>query len=201
MPEFLFHTYNIWALTLAMILLYYIDRDGAWRMFSSHFLLATLMVIVSATPRVYWLPLAAAGLNLVCALPCMATIEQSNASRFGHARKVREFADAIKGVIVYEDGANPWCNTILTDRYPPALAGLPPGIGVSVYLRPREFPPRPKSKYLLVDSNQLVLLPVRSRPVRTLQLGGRLNTSPLRSSAVLAINALPPGTPPPAHER
>src|SRR5262245_47177681 len=36
--EMLFHSYNIWGLTLAMIFLYYVDRNGAWRMFTSHFL-------------------------------------------------------------------------------------------------------------------------------------------------------------------
>jgi hypothetical protein len=170
LEEALFHNYNIWALTLAMILLYYVDRNGAWRMFTSHFLMAALMVIVSGTRRLWVLAVAAASANLVCAIPCLDNVAQVQANRVGHIQESRAFARDIDGLIVYEDGANPWRNTVLTDRYPLCLAGLPPGIGVSICFRSVDFPASPKSKYLLVDAAGVPLLP-RGKLLRTFPRG------------------------------
>jgi hypothetical protein len=163
--EGLFHIYNIWALTIAMIFLYYVNRNGAWRMFSSHFLLAALMILVSATAPLRRLALVATAVNLACALPCLESIEGFNLTRFGHVEDVRGFARAIEGLIVYDDGADPWCNTILSSRYPPCFAGLPPGIGVSVCLNARDLPPWPKSKYLLLSADLQKLVPGHAKEV------------------------------------
>jgi hypothetical protein len=163
-PEGLFHCYNVWALTIAMIFLYYVDRNGAWRMYTSHFLMAGLMLIVSVTRRLYWLAIVVAGINLACALPCLETIGQFNSGRFGHLQPIRDFAKIIEGRMAYEDGADPWRNTLLTDRYAPCYAALPPGIGVTVYY-PRQFPQRPKSKYVLTNMNRVLLLPGKPRPI------------------------------------
>jgi hypothetical protein len=163
--EGLFHNYNIWALTIAMVFLYYVNRDGAWRMFSSHFLLAALLILVSVTAPFRRLAFIATAFNLACALPCLETVEGFNLLRFGHVEDVRGFARAIEGLIVYEDGADGWCNTVLADRYPPCFAGLPPGIGVSVYLNTRDFPRWPKSKYLLMSAHLQKLVPARPRQV------------------------------------
>jgi hypothetical protein len=149
--EGLFHCYNIWALTIAMIFLYYVNRNGAWRMYSSHFLMAALMVIVSSTPRLVWLALVVVGINLTWSLPCLETIAQFNISRFGHLQDIRNFAKIIEGRIVYQDGADPWRNTVLSDRYAPCYVALPPGIGVSTYFRPEEFPHPSRSKYVLTN--------------------------------------------------
>jgi hypothetical protein len=163
-PEGLFHCYNVWALTIAMIFLYYVDRNGAWRIYTSHFLMAALMVIVSTTPRLFWLAIVVTIINLTCALPCLETVEQFNKGRFGNLQVVRSFAKIIEGRIVYEDGADPWRNTILTDRYAPCYAALPPGIGVTVYYR-HGFPERPRSKYVLTNMNRVSLLPGRPTPI------------------------------------
>jgi hypothetical protein len=163
--EGLFQIYNIWALTVAMIFLYYVDRGGAWRMFSSHFLLATLLLLVSISRSFRRLVLLTTAVNLACALPCLESIEGFNLTRFGYVEDVRGFARAIEGLIVYEDGGDPWCNTILADRYPPCFAGLPPGIGVTVFLKTKDFPRWPKSKYLLMSAGLQKLVPGRPREV------------------------------------
>jgi len=82
-------------------------------------------------------------------------------ARGERAGVIRGFVRAIGGLIVYEDGADPWCNTLLADRYPPCFAGLPPGIGVSVYLNTKDFPRWPKSKYLLMSASLQKLVPGR----------------------------------------
>jgi hypothetical protein len=187
--EGMFHSYNIWALTLAMILLYYVDRNGAWRMFTSHFLMSALMIIVSGTRRLWTLALAAAGVNLACVFPCLSNVSQIQANRFGHIQEGRALARDIDGLIVYEDGANPWRNTVLTDRYPLCLAGLPPGIGVSMCYRPGDFPDSPKSKYLLVEA-ATPFLPRGSKRLRTFRRGTLFGPD---SVCVLLENPLAPG--------
>jgi hypothetical protein len=191
-PEGLFHCYNVWGLTAAMIFLYYVDRDGGWRMFSSHFLLAALMIIVSATPRLSWLIIIATAINLACALPCLENVFKFNVSRFGDVQNVHDFANCIKGLIAYEDGADPWCNTVLADRYPPCFAGLPPGIGVSVYLRAKEFPHWPKSRYLLIKPNGEVVLPVPPKAVFRFPRGRFFGLGAARAG--LVINPLSHGS-------
>jgi hypothetical protein len=199
LKEALFHSYNIWALTLAMILFYYVDRNGAWRMFTSHFLMAALMVIVSDTPGLWLLAALAAGINLACAIPCLDNVAQVQANRFGHIQEGRAFARDIEGLIVYEDGADGWRNTLLTGRYPLCLAGLPPGIGVSICFRLGDFPQRPKSKYLLVDAAAGPLMP-RGKRLRTFPRGGLFGPD---SVWVLLENPLTPvdSREPSPHER
>jgi hypothetical protein len=185
-----------------MIFFYYVDRNGGWRMFSIHFLLSAVMLIVSITPRLYWLLIAAALVNLSYCLPCLQDIENFTIYRFLGPQTARRFASAIEGLVVYEEGADPWRNTILADRYPPCFAGLPPGIGVSIYSTPSEFPGSPKSKYLLVDADQLSLLPVGARRVRVFnKIAGRFTPFSPPSAVVLAINDRPTPAPPTGHER
>src|SRR5262249_53520984 len=132
-----------------------------------HFLLAILMILVSVTPPFRRLAFLFMALNLVCALPCLQSVQEFISTRFGHGyvEDVHGFARAVEGVIVYEDGADPWCNTVLADRYPPCFAGLPPGIGVSVYLNAKDFPRWPKSKYLLMSERLEKLVPRRPKEV------------------------------------
>jgi hypothetical protein len=192
LPEALFHSYNIWSMAVAMIFFYYVDRNGGWRMFSIHFLMSAVMLIVSVTPRLYWLVIGAGIVNLSCVIPCLEHIENFTIYRFLGPQTTRSFASAIEGLIVYEEGADPWRNTILADRYPPCFAGLPPGIGVSIYSTPGEFPSSPKSKYLLVDVDQLALLPTGARRVWLFhKIGGRFASFSPPSAVVLAINDRP----------
>jgi len=196
--EAAFHTYNIWALAAAMIVLYYVDQNGGWRMFSIHFLLSAIMVIASRTPRLYLLALAATAVNLACAGRCLEQVEEFNASRVG-VQRARTFAKAIDGLIVYEEAADPWRNTLLADRYPASFVALPPGIGVSICRPEDEFPRAPKSKYLVVGADQVALLPKGAKPVRFFPLmGGRFAEFAPPSAVVLAINepvsAAPPDT-------
>jgi hypothetical protein len=182
------HSYNIWALAAAMITLYYVDQNGGWRMYSIHFLLSALMVIVSRTRGLYLLAVAAIAVNLWYSGRCLEDIEGFNASRVG-VHKARDFAKAIDGLIVYEEGANPWRNTVLADRYPASFAGLPPGIGVSICHSDDEFPRAPKSKYLLLDVDHTALLSKSAKPVRVFHLmGGRFEEFAPPSAAVLIIN-------------
>jgi hypothetical protein len=198
--EGLFHNYNIWALTIAMIFLYYVNRDGSWRMFSSHFLLAVLLILVSVTPRFRRLALVFTAVNLACALPCLESVQEFNRTRFGHGyiEDVRGFARAIEGLIVYEDGADPWCNTVLADRYPPCFAGLPPGIGVSVYLNTKDFPRMPKAKYLLMGAHLQKLVPGRPKEVFLFPRGRYfppgMEQAILMENPVAHCSAVPPHT-------
>jgi hypothetical protein len=105
--------------------------------------------------------------------------------------EIDNFAKAVAGLIVYEDGQNAWCNTILTDRYPRCYAGLPAGIGVSIYFRLDQFPTQPRSKYLLISTAQLRLLQGPAQAIQAFpDLGGRVNEFASSSPAVLAINPL-----------
>src|SRR5262249_12345777 len=99
--------------------------------------------------------------------------------------------------IVFEEGADPWGNTILADRYPASFVGLPPGIGVSICRPDDEFPLAPKSKYLIVDVDRVALLPKGAKRVRIFPLmGGRFDEFAPPSAVVLAINeAIAPAQP------
>src|SRR5262249_39362189 len=96
LPQALFQSYNIWALALAMIFLYYVDRDGAFRMFASHLLLGVLVVFVAGTRQLCWLPIAMIAVNAVFVMPCRHFVTDANRGRFAHVQEVRDFARAVK---------------------------------------------------------------------------------------------------------
>jgi hypothetical protein len=174
LPQAVFQSYGIWALTVAMIFTYYVDQHGAFRMFSAHLLLGILVLILSGTPRLYWIPIVMVAANSAFFTPCRQFIADANLGRFGHVHEVRDFARAVRGLIVYNNGADPWCNTILSDGLSPCFAGLPPGIGLSVCLEPIEFPAPAKSAYFLVDTTRQSKLKAQgARPLGRLSTGVR----------------------------
>src|SRR5262249_15675757 len=151
--------------------------------------------IVSRPPRLYWIPVALIAVNLAFVIPCWPFVAEANQGRFGHVEEVRDFARAVKGVIVYDDGADPWCNTVLADRYSPCFAGFPPGIGVRVCFQPNEIPASAKSKYLLVDASRQAKLKVQARPLR--QISVQTGFFPDSADTVLLQNTRAPCELPP----
>jgi hypothetical protein len=82
-------------------------------------------------------------------------------SRFTYSSATfSEFQNETKDKIIYQEGANPWCNSLLsTAIYPMDFIVLPPGIGLSFILDPERLSYPLNSKYLLLDDNTYAVIP------------------------------------------
>ena len=78
---------------------------------------------------------------------------------------MQAFEQVAHEYLTFEEGANPWCNTVLTVEYPPELLALPPGIGFSTILgvQPEELGSRLRSQYVLVDQETYTRLSRHAR--------------------------------------
>jgi hypothetical protein len=147
--EALFHAFNIWFLLVGIILFYFVGNDGGWRMLAVHLLISGLIAITSSLG---WLRAAILGIVLVNigGLPwCMSSIEATNGPRFQYAECIRGFRSTLESLIPYEEGADPWKNTVLIGPYPVELLALPAGIGVSFFVNSKDVKQPIKSKYVL----------------------------------------------------
>jgi len=89
-------------------------------------------------------------------------------------RGLRELSMAFEaGGIAFHPGAPRWCNTLLTSQYPPFLAAVPGGIGISIVREPDQMQLPPKSHYLLLDDRALAgfARPLHTREIARLPYG------------------------------
>jgi hypothetical protein len=151
-----FYAFSIWGLFTGIILFYLIYNDGGWRMLAVHLLLCGLIALTS---RAAWLRAMVVGLVLLSAgtIPWSTPpILKYNLPRFAFAHAVRCQAASMNQLFRYQEGADPWRNTVLTDRYPIEFLGLPPGIGVSFYFgKPEDLMFPIKSRYMLAEERSL----------------------------------------------
>jgi hypothetical protein len=150
--ECCFHAFNVWGLFAGIILFYLVDNSGGWRMLAVPVLISSLIALTSTSA---WLRVAVISMVLSSAGAlewARQPVRVMNLPRFTYSRIVRDTARPMERLITYQEGADPWLNTILTDRYPIELLALPAGIGVSFNggtSNDLMFPV--KSRYVLVE--------------------------------------------------
>jgi hypothetical protein len=167
------------ASALAFMLLLYTFTNAAEQRVLSAFLLFAASLAVCAPGRV-GVALAAVlvASNVATAGLFVQAFRQERQDNFvWDTRGNRELASALAGRVVFHPGEPRWCNTLLTSQFPPFLAVLPPGIGISIVREPNQMALPPKSKYLLIDdramddfSAALRLQPLARLPYGTLSL-------------------------------
>ena len=126
-----------------------IESGREFHILAPHLLVA-LLVVAGGSLR--WAATAAA-VNLLLCLTLYPTYVRHHQGRWDGAAEIRRFAEAIDGVVVFEEGApSGWANTMLThaDALQPPLLGLPPGIGISFVLDWEDQAAPPRSRYLLL---------------------------------------------------
>jgi hypothetical protein len=145
----------------AMLLLYEFASFAEHRVLSA-FLVFGVMLCLAAPGRLA--PALVAGLvmwNAVNVQMALAEFEGVWRDRFRWAEHdLQEMEDAIRGTVVYQQGASRWCNTLLTSRYPPSLIAVPAGIGLSVVQKPELLHIPPYSHYMLLDDQMRAASPV-----------------------------------------
>jgi hypothetical protein len=146
---FAFNIYNLGAIILSTIVLYHVGGNGGLRIFSVHFLL-TIMLAFAFRSRVATV-LCATAILVMCLTANSATVKLKNwyTPYFSAGVQARQFHESVKNVIIYEPGADPWHNTLLTNCYSPHLAGLPAGIGANSYFSGEFLKNRVKSRYII----------------------------------------------------
>jgi hypothetical protein len=147
-----FHAFNIWALFVGIILFYFIDNGGGWRMLAIPVLISSLIAITSTST---WLRATVIVIVLLSAGAlewAPQPVKVMNMRRFTYSAVVRDIAAPMERLIPYQEGADPWLNTVWTDRYAIELLALPAGIGVSFNGGTPDDPMLPvKSGYVLAD--------------------------------------------------
>ncbi len=141
--------YNQAAIVFATMTLYVVANNGAARIFSVHLLLG-LLTAVQAPQR--WLKAllpACLGINLLTLVPVADFVRNQYLERFEQCAAVEDFRDRAGSVLAYEPGPDGWANTLLTDRLPIELSGLPAGIGVEIHLSQHILSQTIRSRYII----------------------------------------------------
>src|SRR5262249_16530562 len=147
--EALFHAFNVWFLLGGIILFYYVDNDGGWRMLAVHMLVSSVIAITSPMRWLRWAMIAIVIIN-VGGLPwCTESILSINGPRFQFAEHIRKLRSALEPLVPYQEGSAPWQNTILSGPYPVESLALPAGIGVSFYVHGKDVALPIKSRHVL----------------------------------------------------
>jgi len=70
------------------------------------------------------------------------------------------FQQATEGLLVYQAGADPWCNTVLMEEYPPEIVVIQPGLGFGTFqgVPPDQLAFPLRSRYLLVPPATAAIL-------------------------------------------
>jgi hypothetical protein len=146
-----FTAYNLGVISLATILTYYIGSGGAFRIFSVHLLLTLLVAVASPGWLAQGLFLGVLLVNLAVGTAALGNLRQQYAYSFSNRARATAFHDRVKDVLVFKPTANGWANTVLTDRLPGDLSGLPAGIGYEYYFQGRFLANKVKSRYIIAS--------------------------------------------------
>jgi hypothetical protein len=99
--------------------------------------------------------------------------EERQANFVWDARGQRELAAALAGRVAFRPGEPRWCNTLLASQFPPFLAAVPAGVGISLVREQDQVALPVKSRYLLLDDRAIAdfRAPLRIQPLATLPYG------------------------------
>ncbi len=170
LAESSFHAFNLIVIVFASLLLYLIGTWGDYRVIGLH-LFVTLLLLIAF--KRYWLVAVIIVTNLLCVGYFLDTYTGLIASKFTQDRaRMAAFETTVQPYLRYDPTTdNAWCNTVLfhvTD-YTAELSGIPGGIGLSFFVRPKDRRISFKSQYLLLDAESLKQMPERDEGMPTLE--------------------------------
>ena len=170
----LLHITNLALVVLCTISLYCIGDYRDFRVWSGPLLLSLLLMIALSGRFALGIVAAVILANLFFAPQYLEFFRGVRSISYNPDRtQIDEFKKAIEGKLVYNKGANPWCNTLLAMNSPFVfyhMASITPGIGVSDLYYNKDVKLPYQSKYILLDRNQPIGLE-RTENVRVLKIG------------------------------
>jgi hypothetical protein len=155
------------VVTLATVTTYYVGNGGANRIFSVYLLVILMIAAAARRPALRMLFLAAMVYNIAMADPCLWMIRTALTSSFSGAQRVAAFREAVRQDIIFTPNANAWENTLLSDRIPPDLVGLTPGIGLSWMMTPAMLA-HAKSRYIIATPSEVAKAGIKVRALQKL---------------------------------
>jgi hypothetical protein len=141
--------------TLGMALLaflgFYFDSQASISRVTAPFVLLSMLVLVTTRCRL-WIVGALVAANVFVASPFIAQYREWRSAMFGleDRQAINTLREQMHALIEYQPGEDPWCNTLLTTVYPPAILTVPAGIGLSMGTRKTPSAEPVKSRYLLL---------------------------------------------------
>ena len=157
-----------------MLVLYTLTNNAEHRVLSA-FLLFAVVLAAMAPGRV---SIVLVGLLIASNIATAGVFttafrEERQANFVWDARGQRELAVALAGRVAFRPGESRWCNTLLASQFPPFLAVVPAGIGISLVREQDQVALPVKSRYLLLDERAIAdfRAPLRIQPLATLPYG------------------------------
>ncbi len=153
-PELLFHAANLGLPLIVLLLLYTFGDWRDYRTLAPHLLASLCLLIARRRLAAAYLPILASLLLLPAFL---GTFYEGRMPNYVIDRqRLIDFEDATREALIFQDGADGWCNTALVTSavgFRPELAALPPGMGFSMVFPSdiETFSLPPRSRYLLLD--------------------------------------------------
>jgi|GEM_PF-694714 len=153
-PELLFHAANLGLPLLFLLLLYTFGDWRDYRTLAPHLLASLFVLIARRRLAAAYLPILASLLLLPVFLG--AFYEGRMPNYVIDRQRMVDFEDTTREALIFQDGADGWCNTALVTSavgFRPELLTLPPGMGLS-FVFPADmetFLLPPRSRYLLLD--------------------------------------------------
>jgi hypothetical protein len=121
--EVIFHLLNLGLPWVSIILFHNVSTWRSYRMLVPHLLLSMLVLI--ASKKRLWLISLIVGIHLTGATSFIPLYKAYHTPRFIHDEQNNvAFLKSIKGVLKYEKGKPPWCNTLLTNAIAPLLLSI-----------------------------------------------------------------------------
>jgi hypothetical protein len=166
--------FNASALGMALVafLGFYFDDGGSQSRVTAPFLLLSMLVLVATGCRA-WLVFGIIAAQLMVAPSFVMRYRDWRLPAYTYDRSTAEqFQREITPLLPFAEGQGPWCNTLLTNIYPPEIAFVPPGIGLTMGYRAELLATPFKSRYVLLAHKDAVYGETpRFRPLGTTILG------------------------------
>jgi hypothetical protein len=144
------------AAPLALTLVFY--TVFGWRGFRTlapHVTLSALLLVCWRRPGGVW---AIVATNMLLVFSFAGAYTEFRTPQFERANRTAlvSLQTQVVGILVHRRDADPWCNTLLVDvaNYPPAIAGVPAGIGLSVVSDWGRVSRPLRSRYVVLDESR-----------------------------------------------
>jgi hypothetical protein len=152
--------FNLVTLGTALLafLGFYFDSQASISRVTAPFVLLSMLVLVMTRYRL-WVVGAVVAANILVAPSFVEQYREWRSAMFGldDREAIDNLRQQMQALIPYQPGKDPWCNTLLTMVYPPAIITVPAGIGLSMATRRTPSAEPVKSRYLLLSDNGLEL--------------------------------------------
>lgn len=132
---------------------------------------AVLILLAASRYRLAVVPIVL--INAAVAGVFLGSYSDLRSPNFAPAQADRTRFAAAARHMTFRPGADPWCNTLLTDVYPPVLVEVPPGFGISTLTDPAHVGSGVRSGYVLLGApgSDRLAARIRLSPLATTDWG------------------------------